>query len=194
MLQKGIRAWLAALMAGGFGAGCGHSNADRPFPPDPLLLSKQPIAGKAEVPPPAQVAFTAPAPPSVPASGAVAAEQKSDTHRPEAVVPVSHTPHAASAPVQASALYGHAPDYAWLNGVLERRSNGALYLRYCDPGQEDRWGGKVGLEFDTRLSHLSDGQRVYVEGDLIPESEDVPRTTWNPNPQYRVRSVRLTSD
>jgi hypothetical protein len=64
-------------------------------------------------------------------------------------------------------------------------------LRYCDPSTEDRWGGKVGLEFDTRLSHLPDGQRVYVEGELIPETEETPRTTWNPNPQYRIRSIRL---
>jgi hypothetical protein len=191
MLRKGIRAWLAALVAGGFGVGCGHGNVNRPFPPDPLLLSKHPVTGKADGSPSDQVAFTAPAPPPPPSTTVIAAEQKPDALHPTAVIPVSHTRPAAAQAVKAPALYDHAPDYTWLQGVLERRSNGVLYLRYGDPSTEDLWGGKVGLEFDTRLSHLPDGQRVHVEGELIPETEEAPRTNWNSYPQYRVRSVGL---
>jgi hypothetical protein len=194
MLRNGFRAWLAALMAGGFGIGCGHGNADRPFPPDPLLLSKHPVTGKADAPPPEQIAFTAPAPPSAPIANSIAAGQKPDALRPVAVTPVSHTCPAPIEPAKPPALYDHAPDYTWLQGVLDRRSNGAVYLRYCDPSTEDRWGGKVGLEFETRLSHLANGQRVYVEGEFVPETEDAPRTTWNPYPQYRIRNLRLISD
>jgi hypothetical protein len=195
MLRNGFRAWwLTAMLAGGFSAGCGHSNADRPFPPDPLLLSEHPVAGKSDAPPADQVVFTAPAPPSAPTPSAVAVQQKPQADQPAAVTPVSHALPPKAAAIPPEPLYSHAPDYSWLQGVLERRANGSMYLRYCDPSAEDRWGGKVGLEFDTSVAHLKDGQRLHVDGELLPESEDVPRTNWNPYPQYRIRTLHMIAD
>jgi hypothetical protein len=188
MLRNGFRAWLTAIVSGAFALGCGHGNSDRPFPPDPLLLSKHPATGKADAPAPEQTAFTAPAPPPAPSS--VAIERKPASDQTVAITPVSHV----LAPKFEAPLYAHASDYSWLEGVLERRVSGGLYLRYCDPSTEDRWGGKVGLEFDTQLSHLPDGQRLHVEGEMIPETDDAPRTNWNPYPQYRVRSLRTIDD
>jgi hypothetical protein len=86
MRRKGERAWLAACMAGGMIAGCAHSNSDRIFPPDPLLLSKHPVVGKFDVPAPPQVVFTVPPPPAVPATALASAEQKPDV---EHIVPAS---------------------------------------------------------------------------------------------------------
>jgi hypothetical protein len=177
------------MLAGGFSAGCGHSNP--PFPSDPLLLSKHPVAGKPDAPPSDQVAFTAPAPPPAPTPSAVAVQPKPQTDQTPTIKPVSHAlPTKTEAPPP-EPLYSHAPDYSWLQGVLERRANGAVFLRYCDAGTEDRLGGKVGLEFDTGLAHLKDGQRLHVEGELLPETDDAPRTNWNPYPQYQVRSLRI---
>jgi hypothetical protein len=69
-----------------------------------------------------------------------------------------------------------------------------VYLRFCDLGTEDRWGGKVCLEADSRLNSFHDGQRIHVEGEMLPETDDTPRTIWNQNPVYRIRSARSVGD
>ena len=54
--------WLTALLLGTGLGGCKSSSA-RPYPPDPLLVSKRPVEVKAKSTPPATVAATAPVTP-----------------------------------------------------------------------------------------------------------------------------------
>lgn len=82
--------------------------------------------------------------------------------------------------------FGHAADYTWLQGVFDRDHSGQLSLRYCDPTVEDRWGGKVQLQPDPRLSQLQAGDVVLLEGVIAPIS-----SVEKQFPAYRVESVML---
>ncbi|HEV3258484.1 MAG TPA: hypothetical protein VG013_16525 [Gemmataceae bacterium] len=86
--------------------------------------------------------------------------------------------------------YGHAPNYAWLQGVLTRHYQGHLELRYSDPRTEDHWGGKVCLEADPRLAQFADGDVILVEGALVPESGPSFLGGWHYR-HYRVTQVLL---
>jgi hypothetical protein len=199
MLRKMRWTWLTALVAGGLGAGCGLTSS-RPFPPDPLLLSKRPVEGKVEATAPRQFAFNPPDPPAVPDPAATARQTPAPVE-PRAVpaVPASRAKDPAASPASQpaqtpSGVYGHAEDYSWLKGVLIRHPNGSVDLRYCDIAAEDRWGGKVCLEPDSRLNAVRDGQVIYVEGSLVPETDETPLTTWNSYPTYHIRVLRTVPD
>jgi hypothetical protein len=295
MLRKMHWTWLSAVVAGTLGAGCGLTSSSRPFPPDPLLLSKRPVEGKAETPAPHQLAFNPPEPPTVPDQQATARQAITPAEPPPVTAaPVSRpkelpvqepvpqpnpldpqtlpdekaTPRQAPAPAapppvaalpvsrpkeppvqdpvpqpnpldpqtvpdeqatsrQApapaaqptvtalpvsrpkepaanepspqpketqSGVYGHAEDYSWLQGVLHRNPNGSMELRYCDHGTEDRWGGKFNLDPDSRFNAIQEGQVVYVEGWLLPETDETPLTTWNNYPTYHIRALRTVSE
>src|SRR5262249_11412373 len=86
--------------------------------------------------------------------------------------------------------YGHAPDYLWLQGVLDRHYNGHWNLRYCDPTVDDAWGGKVCLEDDPRLAQVTEGEPVGGVGEVVRGREQVARGTWNHFPRYRIRDIR----
>jgi hypothetical protein len=92
---------------------------------------------------------------------------------------------------QTSETYGHAPDHAWLQGVVSRHYHGHLDLRYCDHTTEDEWGGKVVLVDDPRLAQFKDGDVVRVEGELVHESGHVKREYWNHFPHYKIRDIQL---
>lgn len=84
-------------------------------------------------------------------------------------------------------ILGHAGDYHWLQGVLEKHSQGHFELRFCDPTQEDQWGGKVQLKADPRLQDFQEGDVVYIEGILT----DSGQTKEFQHPLYQVNSIRL---
>jgi len=232
MLRKMHWTWLSVVVAGGVASGCGLTSSSRPFPPDPLLLSKRPVEGKAEAPAPHQLAFNPPGPPTVPNKEATVRQEPAPAEpRPVPAVPVSRPKEPATnvpavqpphpAPPEAhpepampvsrpeepavidtvpqpdetrSVVYGHAEDYAWLQGVLHRNRDGSMELRYCDCATEDRWGGKVNLDSDSRLNAIPEGQTVYVEGWLLPETDETPLTTWNSYPTYHIRVLRVVPD
>jgi hypothetical protein len=91
--------------------------------------------------------------------------------KPVRAVPVSRTrerrqsePGPDSA--QPVAAFGHAPDYHWLLGTLERASQSSWELRYQPADREDVWGGKVALPSDSRLASFKAGDLVVVEGSV----------------------------
>jgi homeobox protein ESX1 len=92
-------------------------------------------------------------------------------------------------PVQGT--HGHAADYTWLQGILDKHYLGHLNLRYCDCTVEDTWGGKVRLLDDPRLAQLKEGDVVFVEGELVRDQAQAPGSTWKQYPTYRVREVQL---
>jgi hypothetical protein len=213
-----IKAWLAAALGGGLVLGCRSADSSNLLPEDPLLLSKKPVEGKLETAAPAQVArkepvaapallasepVPPPAPPKPLLATVVNKEPPPAAHALTAapVVPVPAVP--ASRPVnatppatlavrrQVAGNYGHAADYTWLQGVLDRHYQGHLDLRYCDHTVDDPHGGKVCLEGDPRLAQFKDGDVVGVEGELIPEPDQAGRTPWHRYPHYRVRDVWL---
>src|SRR5262245_60691046 len=53
-------------------------------------------------------------------------------------------PLPAATPLKPGEKFGHAPDYRWVAGVLDRHLRGAYWtLRYADLSADDPWGGKV---------------------------------------------------
>jgi hypothetical protein len=63
-----------------------------------------------------------------------------------------------------SGVHGHANDYSWLQGTLERDSRGAMALVYLAPGQADAFAGRAHLLNDDRLSAFRVGDVILVEG------------------------------
>jgi hypothetical protein len=147
-------------------------------PPPPVATHTVPIMSHSPVPAsPAVRTREAGAPPAVSAA------------------PASRINPAAEPPVavrrQVSGTYGHSPDYAWLQGVLDRHFHGHFDLRYCDPTQEDAWGGKVCLDDDPRLAGLKDGDVVLVEGEIVRSGGKPVRGAWNHYPRYRIRNLTV---
>ncbi len=100
-------------------------------------------------------------------------------------------PVAPPQPRGTSGVFGHEASYGWLQGTVDKHYRGRLYLRYCDPTTDDRWGGKVCLEDDPRLADCRDGDVIFVEGELSGDANAVPRDGWRQYPHYRVKSMRL---
>jgi hypothetical protein len=87
-------------------------------------------------------------------------------------------------------IYGNAPDYGWLQGLVDKHYQGHWYLRFCDPSVEDKYGGKVCLLEDPRLAQLKDGDVVFVEGEIVQDKETVNRGPWHHYPRYQIRTLR----
>jgi hypothetical protein len=205
-------AWFAAG-ACWFGLlGCGEKAPINKHVRDPLLISKKPIEGKPDKPAPVAVAAVEPPAPTAPETAVATAPVKLESigaggveHAggpPAAKPPLNATPASrsgASAEVPAETvsrrepgrIYDHAADHAWLQGVIDKHYHGHLNLRYCDPSEDDAWGGKVMLLDDPKLAHLKDGDVVRVEGEIIYEDGKAKRGTWNHFVQYRIRDVQL---
>jgi hypothetical protein len=94
-------------------------------------------------------------------------------------------PIESAIPLKPGEKYGHAPDYRWVAGVLDRHAkDGYWTIRYADFGTDDEWGGKVRLMDDPRLREFRNGDVVYVEGELM-------RSAGGPAyPPYRVSEVK----
>jgi hypothetical protein len=84
--------------------------------------------------------------------------------------------------VRSMSRYGHAPDYSWVQGEVQRTRKG-WRLRYASVDETDTYGGSVTLTDDPQLSQLKEGDVYKVEGRLQnPESHFSA-------PMYMVREV-----
>jgi hypothetical protein len=204
-----LRTLLTASMGISCLVGCSNKSAIHQQVRDPLLISKRPVEGPPQQPAPAAVAYAEPSPPPVPEIAVVTAPVKleaigvSRTNSDGApskpglnAIPAVRTGSVAAPAETVSrrepgSIYGHAPDHSWLQGVIDKHYHGHLNLRYCDPSEEDEWGGKVILEDDPRLAQFKDGDVVRVEGEIVREAGQVKRGTWNHFAQYRLKDIRL---
>ena len=106
---------------------------------------------------------------------------------------VSGVPAVTAVERQVSGNYGHATDYSWLQGVVDKHYQGHLYLRFCDPSVEDTYGGKVCLQDDPRLAQLKDGDVIQVEGQVAPDQDQNSRGAWRHYPHYQIRDLKVIS-
>jgi hypothetical protein len=146
----------------------------------PAVLPAQAPVGDAFAAP------TAPAPVSPPAA-VTAPPPPAPVLAPAPIAPAPVTQVAAR---MVEGTYGHAADYTWLQGVLDRHYRGHLELRYRPLSEEDAHGGKVRLEDDPRLAEFRPGDVIAVEGELLadPDGSNPP---WSQYKRYHVRAVRL---
>ena len=92
-------------------------------------------------------------------------------------------------PLRAGQRFGHAADYKWVAGILDRHQKGGYWtIRYAPSGDDDPWGGKVRLLDGERLSGLGSGDVVYIEGELLAPRSAADTAAY---PPYRVTDVRL---
>ncbi len=200
--------WLLAGLYGVSLLGC-ESAARRPYADDPFLMNRKPVVATAATAGPGPLARTEPPPPTPPSTALAAATIAEETKGapgtveatpdvagakpPVSAVPVARTkplPEApASPPIrrQVPETYGHAADYTWLQGVVDKHYQGQFGLRYCEPSVEDRWGGKVILTDDPRLAPFHDGDLILVEGEMGKTAVDA----WHRYPTYRIRDIWL---
>jgi hypothetical protein len=87
--------------------------------------------------------------------------------------------------------YGHAADYTWLQGELDRHYRGHLELRYRSVSEDDPYGGKVRLEDDPRLAQFRPGDIIMVQGELLTDPDGPNAAPWAQYRRYHVRDVRL---
>lgn len=82
--------------------------------------------------------------------------------------PIDTTPELQPMKLKPGERFGHAADFKWVAGVLDRHQKGGFWtLRYADYAADDPWGGKVRLIDDPRLAAFRNGDQVYVEGELL---------------------------
>lgn len=86
--------------------------------------------------------------------------------------------------------FGHAEDYTWLQGTLEKHYRGRYYLRFCDHSSEDKLGGKVCLDRDPMLNQFKEGDVIRVEGSVDTEP-DTRHEGWKHYPRYKLKAARL---
>lgn len=104
---------------------------------------------------------------------------------------IINSPPAPTLPMKPGQVFGHAPDYRWIAGVLDRHTKGGYWtLRFADFGSDDDWGGKMRLLDDPRLDKFKDGDRVFIEGELLAPraAASFEGTSY---PPYRVNEVRV---
>lgn len=76
-------------------------------------------------------------------------------------------PRRSYSDITASSCFGHAPDYSWLVGQVEKSRLGTGWrLRYSSVDENDAHGGSVTLAGDGNLPTLRDGQYIRVHGHL----------------------------
>lgn len=204
------RRWLFAGLCGASLLGC-ESAARRPYADDPLLMNRRPNLASAATAGPGPLAQTEPPPPTPPSTAlasATAAETPqpapsaleatpdvADAKPPVPAISVARTKPPrdlpASPPIrrQVPETYGHAADYTWLQGVVDKHYQGQFGLRYCEPSVEDRWGGKVTLADDPRLAQFHDGDQILVEGEVVQDKAALD--AWHHYPTYRLRDIWL---
>jgi hypothetical protein len=90
---------------------------------------------------------------------------------------------------QVPETFGHAPDYSWLQGILDKQEPSQPMLRFSYRAAEDKWGGRVALADDARLAQFEDGDHILVEGTFDPEETASDET--NHIPLYRIQEVWL---
>lgn len=97
---------------------------------------------------------------------------------------------AAVFPLKAGEKFGHAADYKWVAGVLDRHQRGGYWtIRYADFAEDDRWGGKVRLLDDAKLKAFQSGDIVLLEGELLAPTSAADGT--GAFPPYRVTGAKL---
>jgi hypothetical protein len=211
MLAKRIQCWLAALAAGSLAVGCGQTSASRTSAPDPLFLSKRPVAGKFDAKAPKQAVADAALPPAVPTTSmaeggdkvadpntqSIGQDEKSRQEKSVPATPVSRPrpldefkPDSGSSS-PASLMYGHAADYSWIRGVLDKHYRSGMNIRYCDLSEEDPHGGKFVLEDEPQLASYRDGDIVWIEGELLPKLRGAESSPWERFRSYRIHTIRL---
>lgn len=204
--MRSFLSWNLAILLGSLAAGCQLPTGPDAYPRDPLLLSKKPIEGTVASPTPLLLAAADPDPPPFPPSvlarranpastdaiaskKSVPAQTVSTSRKPVQAVPAVRIKGPEVPPLaneHEAALRGHAPDFRWLQGVVEKHSGTRLNLRYGDPDQADPQGGKVALTGNAHLTMLRDGDSVWVQGELSPGNDDLA-----PYPVYQVREFLL---
>jgi hypothetical protein len=154
-------------------------------------LSPDPVAATAPaehpaMPDPAALPFAAPPPlptaADVPPSPVVATEATASPVAPPVTQAVVR---------QVDGKYGHAADYTWLQGELDRHYRGHLELRYRPLSEDDQYGGKVRLEDDPRLAEFRPGDVIAVEGELLTDPDGPAAAPWAQYRRYHVRAVQL---
>ena len=88
-------------------------------------------------------------------------------------------------------VYGHGENYNWVIGKLQRVHvpGGEWKIRYLELDKIDRWGGSMVLAPDIRLENFSNGDCIYIEGEILVERPSL----YLAGPLYRVRTIRITT-
>jgi hypothetical protein len=177
----------------------------RPYQGDPLLAYKKPVTDLPRVEQNSiLLAYAEPRPPNLPQAAALADAGKHTGQR-DAVA--ASTVEDGGPKMEGSTLdprlevfltsrrkvsgiHGHAKDYSWLQGTLERESSGGNVLVYLARGERDALGGRVSLRNDDRLSAFRPGDVILVEGKLDRPSE-VARDHSGEAPFYQIRQIWL---
>jgi hypothetical protein len=96
---------------------------------------------------------------------------------------VAAQPAMTEAPMSSARRYGHAADYSWVQGEVQRTRKG-WRLRYASLDETDTYGGSVTLADDPQLSQMKEGDVYRIEGRLQnPESHFSA-------PTYVVKEIR----
>ncbi len=84
--------------------------------------------------------------------------------------------------------YGHADDYSWLKGRLQRvHVPGVEWkIRYSPIDEDDQWGGSMVLATDIRLEGFEDGDAVHIDGEQLEERPSL----YVSGPLYRIQDIR----
>ena len=190
--------------------GCSEKSAIQKQVRDPLLISKKPVEGRMESTPTSPPAYAELSPPLVPENAVATAPVNPEAlglkriERADAgsskpavtAVPAVRT-GPASAPAETvsrrgpATIHGRAADHSWLQGVIDKHYQGHWELRYCDPSEEDEWGGKVILDDDSRLTSVKPGDVVRVEGEIVRENGIAKRGTWNHFVHYKIKDLQV---
>ncbi len=102
--------------------------------------------------------------------------------------PKDTTPELQPMKLTAGERFGHAADFKWVAGALDRHQKGGFWtLRYADYAADDPWGGKVRLIDDPRLAAFRNGDYVYVEGHMMAPPAGAETTGY---PPFRIGSIQ----
>jgi len=77
------------------------------------------------------------------------------------------TPRKSDSDITPHSNYGHAPDYAWISGEVQKWRH-EWRLRYAAVDEVDPHGGSVTLAGEQHLDKLKEGEHYKLRGRLVP--------------------------
>lgn len=158
-----------------------------PHPPPPLWQPAHVATLPEGIPPPAPAPGVSDPIEELPPPRPQEAEEGADLG---VIIPASASEFVIqSSPALSAHSYHHDAEYTQLRGEVDRHYRGFVSLRYCDPAQDDPWGGKVYLLDDPRLSELQSGDVIEIVGELRPEERPTAAEGHGPYPGFRIREL-----
>src|SRR5262249_50704628 len=111
--------------------------------------------------------------------------------QPKAKPPLKAEPVSRKKYSESHELFGHAQDFHWLIGTLEKNNQGQPCLRLAPANPDSSKDGLIHLLPESELASFMPGDLLFIEGELSNSPDRQASNSPQSSGVYHVRSVKL---